>query len=181
MGGTIGGCIGVTDGCIGVTDGCIGVTDGGTMGQIIGAQMGGRSTSLEHIGCTEPLTHLHTQCALASSTKNAARTATNATTKANFRMASPNGSYCARIDHRPGWGHMKLRIALSLRLLALAVALLLGAAAVSQPALAVISKIDTIVVIYDETAHPGAVFTLAALPTLAESVIGALATSRKTP
>ena len=77
---------------------------------------------------------------------------------------------------------MKLRIALSLRLLALAVALLLGAAAVSQPALAVdLSKIDTIVVIYDETAHPGAVFTLAALPTLAESVIGALATSRKTP
>lgn len=175
MGGTIAGCIGVTDGCI-----C--VTDGGTMGQIIGAQMGGRSTSLEHIGCTEPLTHLHTQCALASSTKNAARTATNATTKANFLMVSPNGSYCARIDRRPGWGHMKLRIALSLRLLALAVALLLGAAAVSQPALAVdLSKIDTIVVIYDETAHPGAVFTLAALPTLAESVIGALATSRKTP
>jgi len=36
MGGTIGGCIGVTD--------------GGAMGQIVGAQMGGRSIALEHIG-----------------------------------------------------------------------------------------------------------------------------------
>jgi hypothetical protein len=70
--------------------GCIGAIDGGVMGQMVGAQMGGRSIALEHIGCTDPLTHRHTQFAFACSTRPPPTTATSAATKANFFMASPN-------------------------------------------------------------------------------------------
>jgi hypothetical protein len=53
----------------GTFGGCSGVTEGGTMGQTVGAQMGGRSIALEHIGWIEPLTHRHTQLAWACPTK----------------------------------------------------------------------------------------------------------------
>lgn len=73
----------------GTVGGWIGVTDGGTMGQMVGAQIGGMSIALEHIGCTEPFMHRHTQFALAGETEPVPVTMPNATTKAHLPMASP--------------------------------------------------------------------------------------------
>jgi hypothetical protein len=74
----------------GTVGGCIGAIEGGTMGQMVGAQMGGRSIELEHIGSTEPLTHRHTQFALACPARPLPNRTTNVAPQPAPLMASPN-------------------------------------------------------------------------------------------
>jgi hypothetical protein len=49
----------------GIVGAWIGAIDGGTMGQIVGAQMGGMSIELEQMPCIAPLTHRQTHPAKA--------------------------------------------------------------------------------------------------------------------